>query len=86
MQALVWMGPRHLELQELAVPRPDAGEVVLEVAAVGICGSDLSGYIGQNSLRVPPLVMGHEVAGRVVALGAGEPVPLGPGDCARLGG
>jgi threonine dehydrogenase-like Zn-dependent dehydrogenase len=41
------------------------GEVLLEVAAAGICGSELSGYLGHNSLRRPPLIMGHEATGRV---------------------
>ena len=67
MQALVWTGPRQVELQMIDTPEPESGEVLLRVAAVGICGSDLSGYIGQNSLRVPPLVMGHEFTGTIVA-------------------
>ena len=50
-------------------PEPRAGEVLVQVRAVGICGSELSGYLGQNSLRVPPLIMGHEFAGKVVSLG-----------------
>jgi threonine dehydrogenase-like Zn-dependent dehydrogenase len=48
-----------------------AGEVLISVAAAGICGSELSGFLGHNSLRVPPLVMGHECAGQVVQA-AGE--------------
>jgi len=70
MRAVVWLGPRTMELQAVADPTPGAGEVLLRVGAVGICGSELSGYLGQNSLRVPPLVMGHEFAGEVVARGA----------------
>jgi L-iditol 2-dehydrogenase len=49
------------------VPQPAPGEVLLEVAAVGICGSELSGYLGHNSLRRPPLIMGHEATGRIVS-------------------
>jgi threonine dehydrogenase-like Zn-dependent dehydrogenase len=66
MQALVWTGPRGMEMQEMPVPTPAAGEVLLRVCVTGICGSDLSGYAGENSLRVPPLVMGHEFVGEVV--------------------
>ena len=84
MQALVWTGPWQMEMQELPVPEPPAGEVRLQVAAVGLCGSDLSGYIGQNSLRVPPLVMGHEIAGTIDAVGAGTTV-LASGEAARTG-
>ena len=71
MKAVVWLGPRRMELQNAPEPQPQAGEVILRVDAVGICGSELSGYLGQNSLRVPPLVMGHEFAGKVAALGEG---------------
>src|SRR5207253_66552 len=67
MKAVVWLGPRRMELQNEPEPQPPAGEVILRVDAVGICGSELSGYLGQNSLRVPPLVMGHEFAGTVAA-------------------
>jgi threonine dehydrogenase-like Zn-dependent dehydrogenase len=54
----------------------------LEVAAVGICGSELSGYLGHNSLRVPPLIMGHEFSARVVEA---EGDVLATGDAATLG-
>jgi threonine dehydrogenase-like Zn-dependent dehydrogenase len=60
-----------MELQNQPNPSPQPGEVILRVDAVGICGSELSGYLGQNSLRVPPLVMGHEFAGTITAAGAG---------------
>ena len=79
MKAVVWLGPREMELRDLADPAPAADEVLLRVGAVGICGSELSGYLGQNSLRVPPLVMGHEFAGSVVARGANVR-GLAPGD------
>ncbi|UOF92457.1 alcohol dehydrogenase catalytic domain-containing protein [Fodinisporobacter ferrooxydans] len=71
MDALVWTGPRQMEFSEMERPGASPGWVVLEVKAVGICGSELSGYLGHNSLRVPPLVMGHEFSGVVVELGAG---------------
>lgn len=67
MKSLVWMGPRRLEIQERPEPELAKGEVLLQVAVVGICGSDLSGYLGENSLRRPPLIMGHEFTGMVVA-------------------
>lgn len=67
MEALVWLGPRHMELRTEPVPAPAPGEVLIEISTAGICGSELSGYLGQNSLRTPPLIMGHEAAGRIVA-------------------
>jgi len=68
-------------IREQAMPSPGPGEVLVRVAFAGICGSELSAYLGHNALRVPPLVMGHEFAGEVVALGdsAGGTTP----PCAR---
>jgi threonine dehydrogenase-like Zn-dependent dehydrogenase len=81
MQALLWRGPRAIGIERVEVPRPGPGEVLLQVAAVGICGSELSGYLGQNSLRRPPLIMGHEFGGLVV--GRGPDVAL-PAEGARV--
>src|SRR6201989_3382665 len=49
---------------------PGAGELILQPEAVGICGSEVEGYLGHMGNRTPPLVMGHEFADRVVAAGA----------------
>lgn len=76
--ALVWLGPQEMAWREIAEAPLEPGEVRLEVQAVGICGSELSGYLGHNSLRVPPLVMGHEFSGVVRELGPGA--ELSPGD------
>jgi 2-desacetyl-2-hydroxyethyl bacteriochlorophyllide A dehydrogenase len=70
MKALVYEGPRQLNLREMPEPAPEAGEVLIKVAYSGICGSELGGYLGHNSLRKPPLVMGHEFSGEIVALGS----------------
>lgn len=70
MKALVWEAPRVMMLREQPKPAVGAGEILIKVAHVGICGSELSGYLGHNALRVPPLVMGHEFAGDIVDLGA----------------
>lgn len=71
MRALVLHGPGRLVVEE----RPDAvakpGEVLLDVIATGICGSDLHGYTGENGRRYPGQVMGHETVGRVRSHGAG---------------
>lgn len=69
MQALVWEGPRQMNMREVDRPEPAADEVLIRVAYSGICGSELGGYLGHNSLRVPPLIMGHEFSGEIVALG-----------------
>jgi threonine dehydrogenase-like Zn-dependent dehydrogenase len=71
MKALVWEGPRVMQLRDQAEPEAAKDEMVIKVGYVGICGSELSGYLGHNALRVPPLVMGHEFAGEIVAVGEG---------------
>jgi threonine dehydrogenase-like Zn-dependent dehydrogenase len=83
VKALVWHGTRALELEELPDPVAADGEVVLEVALAGICGSDLHGYRGHPGPRVPPLVLGHEVVGRADG-GTHTLYPLaGCGTCER---
>jgi threonine dehydrogenase-like Zn-dependent dehydrogenase len=65
MRAAIWYGPREMKMADAPEPSPAPGEVLLKVEAVGICGSELSGYLGQNSLRKPPLIMGHEFSASV---------------------
>jgi threonine dehydrogenase-like Zn-dependent dehydrogenase len=78
MKAVVWQGPERMELAERPAPgEPGPGEVVLRPGAVGICGSEVEGYLGHMGNRVPPLVMGHEFAGEVVAAGSGAEDWLG---------
>lgn len=62
---------KHLSLADLPDPVPGAGEVLVRVAACGICGSDVHGYDGSTGRRIPPIVMGHEAAGVVAAVGEG---------------
>ncbi len=69
MKALVWEAARAMRLREEREPTAAADEVLIKVRHAGICGSELSGYLGHNALRVPPLIMGHEFAGEIVALG-----------------
>lgn len=61
---------RPLQLEELIMPAPRAGEVLVKVAACGVCHSDL--HVMRGELEFPaPAVLGHEIAGTVAALGAG---------------
>jgi threonine dehydrogenase-like Zn-dependent dehydrogenase len=71
MEALVWTKPRVMEVQHVPLPTLGDDEVLIEVGAVGVCGSELSACLGHNSLRTPPLIMGHEAAGTVVAISGG---------------
>jgi len=69
MPALVYEAPRVMTMRELPIPTPQPDEVLIEVEYSGICGSELSGFLGQSSIRQPPLVFGHEISGRIAALG-----------------
>jgi threonine dehydrogenase-like Zn-dependent dehydrogenase len=82
MQALVWLGPRDMVQRAEPMPKLAEGEVLISVGAVGICGSELGGFLGHNSLRVPPLIMGHECAGNVVQVISGT---FATGEAATVG-
>lgn len=71
MRALLLSEYKHLEIAEFPEPVPGRGDVLISVAACGICGSDVHGYDGSSGRRIPPIVMGHEAAGTIAALGAG---------------
>jgi L-iditol 2-dehydrogenase len=71
MKALLLSQYRHLEIADLPRPTPGPGEVMIQVAACGICGSDVHGYDGSSGRRIPPIVMGHEAAGTIAQLGDG---------------
>ncbi len=69
MKALVLTAPGTLALLDVPDPRPAADEVLVRVRAAGICGSDVHGMDGSTGRRIPPIVMGHEAAGIVEAVG-----------------
>jgi len=69
MKAAIWHGGRDIRIEDLPMPRAGPDEVVVNVRAVGICGSELHAYEGRSKRRIPPLVMGHEFAGTVVEAG-----------------
>ncbi len=71
MKALLLSEYKRLEIAELPDPTPGRGEVLVSVAACGICGSDVHGYDGSSGRRIPPIIMGHEAAGTITALGDG---------------
>jgi threonine dehydrogenase-like Zn-dependent dehydrogenase len=78
VRALVWQGPWRMSVQDAAEPAPPPGWVVVRPGAAGVCGSEIGAYVGVMPNRFPPLVMGHEFAGEVVATGAGvEPSWVG---------
>jgi L-iditol 2-dehydrogenase len=93
MKAGVVYGPRDIRVEEVGMPSPGPGEVLLEVKAAGICGSDLHFHRSDAASTPTGRIMGgHELSGRVAAVGEGvtrvkvgnrvgvEPL-LGCGEC-----
>lgn len=65
MHALWWTGVREIKWHQADEPRASDGEVLVQSMAAGICGSEVSAYLGHNELRTPPLIMGHEFTARL---------------------
>jgi 2-desacetyl-2-hydroxyethyl bacteriochlorophyllide A dehydrogenase len=65
MKALVYTQPNEVQLLDRPDPALEAGEVVLKIEAVGICGSDMHAYHGHDPRRKPGLILGHEFCGTV---------------------
>ena len=79
MKALLLKQYKDLEVVDMPTPEVGPQDLLVQVKACGICGSDVHGYDGSTGRRVPPLVMGHEAAGVVAAVG-GEVQGYQPGD------
>ncbi|BBH19737.1 galactitol-1-phosphate 5-dehydrogenase [Paenibacillus baekrokdamisoli] len=71
MNTLVWTAVEEMSWEHRDAPHLQEDEVLIQVEVVGICGSEIEGYLGHNSLRIPPLIMGHEFCGRIAQLGTG---------------
>ena len=70
MKALLLTEYKQMEVTDVDEPEVGPDDVLVQVEACGICGSDIHGYDGSTGRRIPPLVMGHEAAGVVVQTGA----------------
>jgi threonine dehydrogenase-like Zn-dependent dehydrogenase len=66
MKALIYDGVETLGFRDAPDPQPVAGEHLIKVEAVGICGSDMHAYLGHDARRPAPLILGHEAAGVIV--------------------
>lgn len=79
MRAAQYYGPEDIRLEDIDPPTPDAGEILVDVAACGICGSDLHFY--EDGLpREPdayPVTLGHEIGGTVAETGEGVDIAVG---------
>lgn len=93
MKVVAYKGAKRLEVEEQPEPTPSEGEVVVQVAYCGICGSDLHEYLVPEGVPAPRLaamwtpIMGHELTGVISAVGKGvsdrregDPVVVHPGD------
>ncbi len=72
MKAIKLANPWNVSCVELPMPKPEAGEALIKVKAVGICGSDISAYRGANGLVTYPRILGHEIAGEIVSIPENE--------------
>lgn len=69
MKALILSEYKKLDLVDMQKPQPGDDDLLIRVRACGVCGSDVHGYDGSTGRRLPPIVMGHEAAGIVEAVG-----------------
>lgn len=71
MKTAILKAPGRIEIEETPIPEPGPDEILIRVRAAGICGSEIHAYDGLHPRRQPPVVLGHEFAGEVAAVGAG---------------
>ena len=71
MKALVLKAYNQFVYEEVPMPEVGPEDVLVEVKACGICGSDVHGMDGSTGRRKPPIIMGHEASGVIAELGAG---------------
>ncbi len=70
MKAAVYYKALDVRLEDRPIPSLDEGEALIKVAYTGICGSDVSIYLGKHPRAVPPVIIGHEFSGEVVDIRA----------------
>lgn len=85
MKAIVCEQPGRFRIVEVDTPRPKAGEALVRLARIGVCGTDLHAYKGSHPLVTYPRILGHELSGEVAevnepayGLKAGDPVVILP--------
>ena len=84
MKAVMTRAPFDVVVDEVAEVRPAPGEALVRIERVGVCGSDVSFFKGTHPYRRYPRIQGHEAAGRVIALGEGDPGGLTIGDLVAI--
>ncbi|GAA4462626.1 zinc-binding alcohol dehydrogenase family protein [Nibrella saemangeumensis] len=79
IRALVLLEPGRTDVQEIDMPQPGEGELLLQVSHVGFCGGDLNGFRGMFELQEYPNVLGHEIGATIVQTGPNVPGSFRPG-------
>lgn len=69
MKFAVLTEPYRFEMRELPAPEPADDDLLIATTTVGICGSEITAYRGVHPYRIPPVILGHEMAGSVLATG-----------------
>ncbi len=77
MKSIVCQQPGELHFAESEKPQPKVGEVLLKIRAIGVCGTDIHAYGGNQPFFTYPRVLGHELSGEIAGLGEGVDLPLG---------
>lgn len=79
MKALVYTGTQSLDFRDEPEPQLSPGDSLVKIEASGICGSDMHAWHGHDARRVPPMILGHELAGTVISGSReGERVAINP--------
>jgi threonine dehydrogenase-like Zn-dependent dehydrogenase len=81
MKALVYTAPEKVEIRDVPDPQPRPDQALLKITATGICGSDITGFLGHSARRKPPLVLGHEAVGTIESAPAGSGFKKGQRVC-----
>jgi 2-desacetyl-2-hydroxyethyl bacteriochlorophyllide A dehydrogenase len=72
MRQIVLRGPGEFVEREASVPVLSRGEAIVRIRKVGVCGSDFHAFAGRHPIYTYPRVLGHELAGQVVEVGAND--------------
>jgi L-gulonate 5-dehydrogenase len=79
MRAAITTGPGQISVEAVIDPDPGSGDALVDVGAVGLCGTDLHMFLGERHDTGFPLRQGHEIGGTVAALPTGYAGPLDVG-------
>ncbi len=77
MKSIICKKPGELVMESAVKPNPKEGEVLLKIRAIGICGTDIHAFGGNQPFFSYPRVLGHELAGEIIELGENVDLPIG---------